>query len=212
MLRLFNAIEDRILVRDYLTTEKYYFGSQGQQNQLSSGDRLDIEYTLLRRSIEGGITEPWERVLSADYSLRIGLFLNSDRSQLAYQTSWTKPSAFITAGVLALDTAAINTALATATEVACTLEIEIQDVNGYDHTVYRNTDITLKKALIASANVSEQPGQTAATQEWVKATMMPRDGRPTSATPMKEHFMETEDGRQVVIRVGANNQWIIEPF
>lgn len=204
MLRLFNAIEDRILVRDYLTTEKYPL------NELSSGDRLDIEYTLLKRSIEGGITEPWERLLSASYSLRIGLFLNSDRSQLAYQTSWTKPSSFITAGVFALDTTEINTALATATELVCTLEIEIQDANGYDHTVYRNTAVTLKKALIASANVSAQPGQTQATQEWAKNIFMPRNG--TGVTPMKEFFMLAEDDRPVVVRVGANNQLIAEPY
>jgi hypothetical protein len=205
MLRLFNAIEDRILVRDYLTTEKYAL------TELSSGDQLSIEYTLLKRAIEGGITAPWERVLSADYSLRIGLFLNSDRMQLAYQTTWTKPEATVTAGVLALDTAAINTLFTTATEAACTLEIEITDADGRDHTVYRNTGITLKKALIASANVSEQPGQTQATQEWVKNVFMPINGA-GAATPRKEFYMLTEDDRPVVIRIGANNQILAEPY
>src|SRR5687767_13559517 len=107
--KLFSGLEDRALYRSAFSTDKVALPD------LTSGDQLSIEFTLLKRNTGSDyLLTPWERVAAAGYSLRIGLFLTaSPYTQLAYQTSFTAVSdnAFAREGVLALDTAAIATAL-----------------------------------------------------------------------------------------------------
>lgn len=205
LLRLWNTVEDMALVKDYTTPEPYRLPN------LSSGDRLNLEYTLLKRAVTGGLRTPWERQLAGSYSLTgIGLFLASDRTQLAYQNSFTDLDSYTKGGVLALDTPEVATALASVTEAACVLEIEVTDGAGNDHTFLRQA-VTLVKALLVSGAESVPPDQLAATQEWVKNLFLPKDGT-NAATPATEHYMQSTGGTRVRIYVDDDGVLQSEKF
>lgn len=205
-LRLFAVLEDKKLVRNPYSDSGYTIA------ELTSGDRLDIQFTLLKRNAgTDHLIVPFEEVAASAYSLRVGVFLTSDGTQLAYQTSFTvvADNAYAREGVLALDTAAIATALTGATSsVVVTLEIEAT-IGANDHTVFRRTDVVLKEALIPSGTSSEQPGQTTATQEWVNAQMVPRDG--TGSNPCNHILMKGDDGLPYVLTI-RNGQTHVEAF
>lgn len=203
--KLFAGLEDRALYRSAFSTDKVALPD------LTSGDQLSIQFELLKRNTGSDyLLTPWERVAASAYSLRIGLFLTaSPYTQLAYQTSFTSVAGneYAREGVLALDTSEITTALTSVNSVASTFEIEAT-IGGSDHTVFRKTDVNLIKALIPSGTASTQPGQTAATQEWVKAQFTPRDG----ITTLYDHQLWTgRDGVQYVSFI-ENGQMKVEPW
>jgi hypothetical protein len=172
LLRLFISADDEKLftthVADY--EDKYI-------RELKAGDRLTIEAVLMQRNLTGGARRtPWSRVLAGSYSLRLGLFLDSDRSQLAYQNGFPNQDAWTKSDTLALDTAAAVAAVtATPFQAACTFEAEITDSNGNDRTVYRES-VTLKKGLIDAAAVSPPVGEIAATVAMLRQMAVPKDG------------------------------------
>lgn len=209
-LRLFAVLEDRRLIYSP------YGDKPLRIDKLTSGDRLDIEFTLLKHnSGPDYITTPFELVAAASYSLRIGLFLTADPyTQLAYQTSFSVVSGNDRAreGVLALDTAAISTALTSVENVTTRFEIEAS-IGSNDHTVYSNPAVILEKAKVPSGTASEQPGAIAATQEWVKNLFVPRDGTgsSTSGIPCDHFLLMGADGVKYQV-FSDNGQIHCEPF
>lgn len=209
-LRLFAVLEDKRLIYSPYGDKPYVIP------RLTSGDRLDIEFTLLKyNSGPDFLTTPFELVAAASYSLRIGLFLTATPfTQLAYQTSFTVVSGNDRAreGVLALDTAAIDTALTSAESATCRFEIEAT-IGSNDHTVYSNSAVTLEKAKIASGTASEQPGQTVATMEAVKNLFVPRDGTgsSTSGIPCDHFLLMGADGVKYQV-FAENGNLHCEPF
>lgn len=208
-LRLFAVLEDKKLVRNPYSDSGYAI------TELTSGDQLDIQFTLLKRNAGTDyLSTPFEQVAASAYSLRVGVFLTSDRTQLAYQTSFTvvADNAYAREGILALDTAAIGTALTSVNLATVTLEIEAT-IGSRDHTVFRKTDVSLVKALVPSGTASEQPGQTAATQEWVKGLFVPRDGTgtPSSGIPCDHLLLMGADGVKYSV-FAENGQLHCEPF
>lgn len=203
---LFAGLEDRALYRSAFSTDKVAFPD------LTSGDQLSIQFTLLKRNTgEDYLLTAWERMAAAAYSLRIGLFLTaSPYTQLAYQTSFTVVSddAYAREGVLALDTAAIATALTSVNSLVATFEIEAT-IGSSDHTVFRKTDVNLIKALIPSGTSSEQPGQQNATIQQVQAQFVPRDG--TGSVPCNHILMLGDDGLPYVFTI-RNGQPHAEAF
>jgi hypothetical protein len=154
---------------------------------------------LLQRDPTGGFKRPFLRKLAASYSLRIGLFLTaSPYTQLAYQTNFPAQDEFTRAATLALDDAALTGLFTGAvTSVAATLEVEITESGGEDRTLYRE-DLTVRKPLIPSANVSVQPGEVAATQAWVKSIAFPRDGGNVE-NPADHFFIKTRPSGFIVM-------------
>jgi hypothetical protein len=206
LLRLFNSSDEKTLWQSYLSLVPV------NTLELSSDNRLPIDFTLMKRGFTNAEI-PWERVLASSYSLAIGLYRNDTRAELSFNDIWTPLDEWTKQGTLLLDTAAINALLTGSTyEAATTLEIQVTDsATGNKYTSYRNTGVTLRKPLISSGSVSPAPGQVFATQEFVRQTSVPRDGTNLN-NPCKEFFMLTEDGRPVVVRVGANNQVTAEPY
>jgi hypothetical protein len=194
LLRIFNSADDEKLFTSYLPGPDFSVKTVGE---LKSGDRLTIEYTLIQRGFNFRI--PWARVAAGTYSLRIGLFLDSDRSQLAYQNVWAEQDAWTKTGTLALDTAAAVAAVtSTPFQAATTFEIEITDANGNDRTVYREA-MTLKKGLIDAAAVSPAVGEIAATLSDLRQMCVPRNGA-DPLNPCNNVIMKSvESGRAVMI-------------
>jgi hypothetical protein len=157
--------------------------------ELTSGNKLSVEYTLLTRNQSGSRSEPWERITPGNYSLKIGLFKTSDRTLLAQSTGgdFTDDAGnALKRGLFLLDTAAIDTALAAVNELACTLEIEVTDSGGPRNT-FRGA-LTLKKTHITATMGSVPSTERPASQEWVKNVMMPRDGT-SDQTPLAEWYV-----------------------
>ena len=117
-----------------------------------NGSLLDPTYT--KRSVTG-------------YSVKTGLFLQSDGSQLAYQNTWTDDTQNnIKTGRLVANSANQTAALASAKIVDCYLEVEISDDGGVDfETVIPYLACQLKREYIATAGLSTPPSQTAVTVE-----------------------------------------------
>lgn len=167
LLKLFNVAQDRNLVVAANQTEELQTLSF-----LASGDQQTIEFTLLERGDGDIYLTPWTKIDVGSYTLAIGLFLTSDGTQLAYQNSWTSDAVNNKyTGALALDTAAITTALTSVDEVACVLEIQTTDTAGCTVTTLKKA-ITLKKELITAGTLTVPPSETAATQNWVKSIAM----------------------------------------
>jgi len=146
-----------------------------------------IEFTLME-SDPVGLFEgaPWSTVSPQTFQLKIGLYLVTGATQLAYQNSWVDDTnTEKKTGVLGLNTAAIISALTTATSHACIFEISIIDATGAEEVVYQTTT-TLKKAYgIASLTVPAD--ETVATQNWTRATFV---------------AIEEDDGRRLVLKAG----------
>src|SRR5881394_2238946 len=151
---------------------------------VTGGEIVDIEYTLMTRTDNDAA--PWALVDPTSYSLAIGLFAATDRTQLAYQNSFSDDvDTSKKTGSLALDTAAITTALSSLTGasagIRCVFEIRTVDGTGTDYP-YRNKSVTLIKPFITSGTLTVPSTETAATESWAKALFVPKDGS-NSATP-----------------------------
>lgn len=172
LLRIFNSADD-----ERIYTSAFAGYEDKLIRELKSGDSISIDYTLMQRNVSGGhMRTPWSRVGSGDYSLRIGLFLDATRAQLAYQNTFANIDEFTKRGSLLLTTAeAVAAVASTPFQAACTFEIEITDADGKDRTTYRES-VTLKKGLIDASAAGVQPGEVAATQAWVQQTQFPREG------------------------------------
>jgi hypothetical protein len=185
--RLFNSADDELFYKSHLSNEKFNL------NVLYTG-RTTLEYVLMQRNYAGLYDSPWSRVLSAAYSLSIGLY-KSDRTQLTLLSPFTNLDEFTKRGTLLLDTAAINNEFAGAvTELTgCILEVLVTETGGEPRVMYRNTAVTLRKAIITISSVSDNPTLLYATQEYVKGAFVPKDGT-SDATPCEEFYMKTSPG------------------
>lgn len=160
-------------------------------SELTSHNKLSVEFTLLTRNQSGSRSDPWERITPGNYSLKIALFKTSDRTLLAQATGgdFTDDAGnALKRGLFLLDTPAVDTALAAVNELACTLEIEITDSGG-PRNIYRGA-LTLKKTLITAVTGSVPSTERPASQEWVKNVMVPRDGT-NSQTPLSEWYVQS---------------------
>src|SRR5205809_593680 len=79
-LRALVKMERGVLASDFTTRTGSVF---------TAGDYEDVEYVLLERDSTGGLTAPWKRITIGSYSLQIGLYKGSDRSELAFNDVWT---------------------------------------------------------------------------------------------------------------------------
>lgn len=160
-------------------------------SEFTSDSRPTIDYTLLLANPSGGFDQPWSRVAAASYSLEMGLYRTSDRSQLTLLTTFTNlEDGYTKNGTLLLDTAAINAILTGAVyDVACTFEIFVTDATGNRQCMYRNTGVTLRKPLIPSGSASPDPTRVMADVNFVKATCVPRDGTDPE-NPCQEFYMK----------------------
>ena len=131
-----------------------------------------------------------ELVAPGSYSLAIGLFIASDRSQLAYQNTFVDDTgASKKTGTLALDTAAITTALQTSTQLRCVFEVRIVDATGASYP-YRNKNVLLISPFITTGTLTVPPGETGATESWSKALFVPKDGS-NAATPCDQIILKS---------------------
>lgn len=205
LLRIYCSADDELLYQSHRSLEK------APIQELKSGDRATVEFVLMQRNIDGGFRSPWARVLAASYSLRIGLFLDSDRTQLAYQNTFTSQDEFTKAGTLALDTAAAEAAVvATPFQAACSLEIEVTDASGNDRTVYREA-LTLKKWLI-SGGASQQPGERYVTFNEAKALYVPRNGTDPN-NPCDHFFMKSQTtGAKFIVYIDDQGRLVADAF
>ncbi len=159
---------------------------------LTGGEIVDIEYTLMTRTEDDAA--PWALVDPGGYSLQIGLFAASDRTQLAYQNTWSDDAgASKKTGQLALDTTAVTTALQSLTGVSagirCVFEVRTVDVTGANYP-YRNKSVTLIKPFITNGTLTVPATETALTMSTGVALFVPKDGS-NAATPCDQFILKT---------------------
>lgn len=168
LLKLFNVANYRSLVA----------GTSGGGFTLPpfmQGDTMSVEYTLLEDTSAAGLlaNPSYAKVAPSGYTLKMGLFRTSDSTQLAYQNSWTLDAGNNKyTGSLALNTAAIATAMSGQTSVACTFEIEVTDSSGYITTPFQSST-TLIKEYITTGVVGVAPTEIGAAQSWVQNLFVP---------------------------------------
>src|SRR5438046_5523968 len=155
---------------------------------LTAGEQVDIEFTLMTRTADD--LAPWTLVSPGSYSLQIGLFVASDRSQLAYQNTFADDTgASKKTGTLALDTAAIYSAIYSVAQVRCVLEVRIEDATGASYP-YRNKNVVLLKPFITPGTLTVPPSEAGATESWSKALFVPKDGS-NAATPCDQIILKS---------------------
>lgn len=197
-LLLFNSENDGQLYHGYNRADVFSLST------LSAGNILTVEFTLLRATFS--LSSPWERVAASSYSLAIGLYQASDRGELSFQDTFSNLDEYTKSGTFNLNTAAITSALTSATSVSAVMEIRVRDSSSQDHTTYRNEQITLKKQFITAAAVTTPPGEITATQQWVKNTFFPRDGT-VSENPCDHFFVKSRpSGIPMLVTVDDNGQ------
>ncbi len=155
---------------------------------LTAGEIIDIEFTLMTRTAND--LAPWALVAPGSYSLQIGLFIASDRTQLASQNTFVDDTgASKKTGTLALDTAAIYSAIYTATQLRCVFEVRIVDAAGASYP-YRNKNVLLIKPFLTTATLTVPPGETALTTSTGVALFVPKDGS-NAATPCDQIILKS---------------------
>jgi len=141
--------------------------------ELSKDDQLAVELTLMARTTDDA--EPWEIVDPGSYALKIGIFIGSGCTQLAFQNAFTDDTVNQKkTGILSLADAAMTTALSTSEKITPIFEIQVEDANG-PRTVYRKA-VTITKHCITAASVTVPPTETAMTMSTAIALFVPRDG------------------------------------
>lgn len=184
LLKFYNAVDLLALMK----AERGWLASDPTTKPgavLIAGDVETVEYVMLTRNPDGGTSAPWSRVPVAQYTLQMGLFLNSDRSQLSYNNAFTPDGVNNKySGSFSLNTSAIQTLFnSTSADQLCTLELQSTDLSGYTKRVYRNTSVILQKGLITPGALVNPAGEVAATQSWARQTFMPRNW------PIGMHFI-----------------------
>lgn len=139
---------------------------------LYQGDNQGISFTL-KQTEAGSLVDPsvLSEVSPDSYTLRIGLFTVAG-TQLAYQNTWVK-SGNSYVGSIALNTAAIATALGSQTQVPAILEIEVIDGDSTPQTttVYQQ-QVTLYREYITTGTIAVPPSEVAATEAWASGTFV----------------------------------------
>ncbi len=160
------AHHERSLVTGLRSNSPYIIES------LKQGDVVNYAITLFSRTQSYPSPNPFSIIDPAEFSLKIGLYKVSDSSQLAFQNAFADdvPNGRKT-GKLALDTAAINTALAAVATLAVRLEIQMENLSAEALTVF-SRETTLYKDFITTASITVPPGETAATTQYVNESFI----------------------------------------
>ena len=178
LLKLFNGDDFKI----------YSSATALQQEQLptfTGSEILPVEYTLMTRTEDPNT--PWSIVEPSGYSLSIGLFNFTDRTQLAFQNTFSDSGSKKT-GVFYLNTSPISTALTSASSVKCIFEVRIVDATGPQYP-YRNT-ANLVKPYIDGGALVVPPTETALSVSTGIALFVPKDGS-NSATPCDQIILKS---------------------
>src|SRR5438094_1705986 len=171
LLKLFNGDDFKL----------YSSATAIQQEQLpvfTGSEILPVEYTLMTRTEDPAA--PWSIVAPSGYSLAIGLFSSVDRSQLAFQNTFSD-SGSKKVGTFGLDTAAIDDALESVSTLKCVFEVRIIDATGPEFP-YRNSNAQLVKPFIGGGTLTVPPTETALSTSTGVSLFMPKDGS-NPATP-----------------------------
>src|SRR5213076_672722 len=113
LLKLFNGDDFKL----------YNSATSTQQEDLpvfTGSEVLPVEYTLMTRTEDPN--NPWLIVSPSTYALSIGLFSSIDRSQLAFQNTFTD-SGGKKVGIFELNTGDIDDALASVSSLKCVFEV-----------------------------------------------------------------------------------------
>jgi hypothetical protein len=169
---------------------KIYASNTGVQLEpfpvLTGSEMIDIELELMTRTED--TNAPWTLVSPGSYSLSVGLFALTDRTQLAFQNTFSDDGDK-KVGQLDLNTAAVSTALTSETSIKCVFEVRTVDATGPDYP-YRNTNVTLVKPFITSGTLTVPPTETALTTSTAIALFVPKDGS-NPATPCDQIIIKS---------------------
>jgi hypothetical protein len=180
MLRLFNTVTDRQLVVSATSRTRFDFPS------LTGGDLLAVEYQALAGNAPS--RTGWEILPVSGYSLQIAIYKADGTTQLAYQNTWAAGGLDdIYRGTLALNDAAMTTALASSTPdnpLEAYVQIRRTLTNGDIVTALNPTPILIYKPLISNATASVPPTEQAATMAGVHNLYRPRAGDGTPYTEL----------------------------
>jgi hypothetical protein len=175
----------------------------------AGGKVMEIEYYALK--ITGRFRQPFQRLAPSTYTLKTGLFLASDSSQLAYQTDvgFTNDAALSRKlGTLNLNTPAIDAIWAGAgspTSADVVFVIDIETANG-PLEVYRAAGRLIKPLITPAASVAP-PGEIVATQSWVKGLFQALN------SPAGSRRIERDDnGKPYEVYIGVDGQEQINPL
>jgi hypothetical protein len=169
-LKLFNVLENKSLVTHAQSRDTYFLPD------FFDVESPTVQYTRLERNASGDSKIPYTIVVPGAYQVKMGLFLASASTQLAFQDTFLDDSGTSSKiAQLTYDSVAIATALTGVSSVACYFEIQIIESNG-DKLVSFRSNATLRKALITSAAVTVPIGEVGASQGWAKSVFVPRDG------------------------------------
>lgn len=181
------------LYQDWQTAERLTL------RQMVYGDKLEIEFGFLERTGQVYTGAVFERIAAAGYSLSIGVYLASDRSTLAYTSSFTDlADGWHKTGILDLTDSRIAAVLTGTTySAAVIVEIIVTTTAGAIFTVHRG-EWTILKQYKSVTPVATPAGEVAATQSWVQATCVPRDGT-SAGNPCNGFYMKSD-----------NKNWLIQ--
>lgn len=139
------------------------------------GESPSVQYTRLERN-PGSYKIPWSLINPGDYQLKMGLFLTSDGTRLAFQDAFTDDAPSSSKlGLLTYDSDAIADALGDLTRIDCTFEIQLTDAGGQKIKGYQRA-ATLRKEFLTDATLSVPLEEVAASQAWTRAICFPKDG------------------------------------
>jgi hypothetical protein len=169
-LRLFNLLDNKSLVIHEQSRDAYNLPA------FYDVESPTVQYTLLQRNASGDSKIPNTIIVPGAYSVKMGLYLASNFTQLAFQDTFLDDSGTSSKiAQLTYDSAAITTALTGVRTAACLFEIHITESNG-NKIVSLMVAATLNKALITSAAVTVPAGEIGASQGWATSVFVPKDG------------------------------------
>lgn len=167
-ITLYVNADDQILVRSASNPAAYTIPTMFQ------GDTVPLEFQLLYRGEQAAtqlVTVP-----STGYSLQV-ILVSTSGTTLAYQNTFTDDSSYtLKIGSIALNTAAIDTAISASTtgQITAYLQIKVTYTDGTTRTVYFQPTVTIQKTYLTAATTAVPPSETAATESWVQSTFLPR--------------------------------------
>jgi hypothetical protein len=174
------------------------------------GESPPVAFTLLTRNPGAGsvaLLQPWSKISPANYSLKLGLFLTADGTQLAFQDTFVDDvTTFSKSAIFTYNSAAITTALAGGTSIACTFEVEIKDASGNPYKALQQ-QVTLQKQFITPTAATVPATEVAATQAWVNGNFAKRYRQQGEFD-----IWITPGGTAVMVTLGDDLQWNFTPL
>lgn len=167
-LKLYNDITARGLVSGITNSVPFSLP------YLYQGDIIPIQFSALIHTQTWPISNPFEVFDTDRYTLKLGLY-KSDGTELAAQNTWTASADKQSySAQLALNTAAITTAMGTGTSItAVRFEAELSESDGSITTGFQ-IEVTIARSYITNATVAPPAGEVAAVQSWVNGLFIPQ--------------------------------------